>query len=347
MLKWYEETGNNSDVVVSSRIRLARNLSKYPFSAKLSQNKAKDMVVEFREQLGEFMKKDEREYEFLSLDQLTDVEKVRFVERNILSETLITKESVTAAIISKDETVSIMINEEDHIRIQALAGGMNFPKAFDIADKIDNSINQQFEYAFDERMGYLTSFLTNIGTGLRASYLLHLPAMASTRRLSGIAADIGRFGVTIRGMNSGSNVGVGNMYQIYNQKTLGQSEEDIMTGLNSIVNQIIGQERKLRNRMLEDKAVSISDKLFRSYGILKYSRKLDITEAMNLLSDVQLGISTGIIEVVDSGIPRIYSLMMDIQPANLEKSSGKHFDKEERMAYRAEYVRSHLPEIIT
>ncbi|NLZ80357.1 MAG: protein arginine kinase [Clostridiales bacterium] len=347
MLKWYEESGNNNDVVISSRIRLARNLSKYPFSAKLSPYAAKDMVLELKEKLSDFMKKDEREYEYISLEQLTDVEKVGLVERNVLSEALISKEGTTAAIISKDGAVSIMLNEEDHIRIQALVGGMNFEKAFSIADKIDDNINVQFQYAFDERMGFLTSFLTNIGTGLRASYLLHLPAMASTRRLTGIAADIGRFGVTIRGMNSGGNVGVGNMYQIYNQKTLGQSEADIIAGLNSIVNQIIGQERKLRKRMLDDKSVSTADKFYRSYGILKYSKKLDITEAMNLLSDVQLGISMGIINVEDSGIPCIYSIMMGIQPANLEKNSGKHFDKEERMAYRAEYVKNHLPEIIS
>lgn len=347
MLKWYEETGSNNDVVISSRIRLARNLSEYPFPSKLNQDGAKEMVTDLKKKLSEFMKKDEREYEFVTLSDLTDVQKVGLVERNILSETLVTKESTTAAIISKDEAVSIMLNEEDHIRIQAMAGGMNFERAFEIADKIDDNINKAFEYAFDERMGYLTSFLTNIGTGLRASYLLHLPAIASTRRLSGIAADIGRFGVTIRGLNASGNVGIGNLYQIYNQKTLGQSEKDIMTGLDSIVNQIIDQERKLRKRMLDDKTLSIVDRIYRSYGILKYGRKLDITESMNLLSDIQLGISMGILNVEDAGIPRIYSIMMGIQPANLEKNSGKHFDKEERMAYRAEYVRKHLPEIIS
>ena len=162
MLKWYEESGNNNDVVISSRIRLARNLSKYPFSAKLSPYAAKDMVLELKEKLSDFMKKDEREYEYISLEQLTDVEKVGLVERNVLSEALISKEGTTAAIISKDEAVSIMLNEEDHIRIQALVGGMNFEKAFSIADKIDDNINMQFQYAFDERMGFLTSFLTNI-----------------------------------------------------------------------------------------------------------------------------------------------------------------------------------------
>lgn len=264
MLKWYEETGDNRDVVISSRIRLARNLSSYPFSSKLSKEKSRQIVEELKSKLSGISDGD-RKYEYISVNELSDVSKVALVERHLLTENLVIKEEATGALFSEDEAVTVLLNEEDHIRIQALAGGMNLSKAWEAADKMDDRINQLFPYAFDEKLGYLTSFPTNVGTGLRASYMLHLPAVAGTKKLAGIASEIGRFGVTIRGIVGEQGNGIGNLYQIYNQKTLGQTEQEIMKGLDTIAMQLIKQERRIRNKLLQERPVGMEDKIGRAH----------------------------------------------------------------------------------
>ena len=345
MLKWYEESADNSDVVVSSRIRLARNLSKYPFSPKLSKSQSKEMIKELESELS-LPISPERPLHWIQVNTLSDIDKVALVERHLISETLAAKEDATAAMISDDEVVSIMLNEEDHIRIQTMSGGMNLEKAFSIADAIDDEINKKFAYAYHERLGYLTTFPTNVGTGLRVSYMLHLPGIARTKKLASISSDIGRFGVTIRGMSNDKENGIGNLYQIYNQKTLGRDEKELIQELGTIANQIIKQERRVRNKMMQDNKNLLEDTLLRSYGLLKYCKSLEIEEGMNLLSNVQLGITTGIIKLDADENFNIYSLVMGIQPAHLEKEKNRALKKEERDILRAEYVQKHLPDIL-
>ncbi len=345
MLKWYEESADNSDVVVSSRIRLARNLSKYPFSPKLSKSQSKEMIKELESELS-LPISPERPLHWIQVNTLSDIDKVALVERHLISETLAAKEDATAAMISDDEVVTIMLNEEDHIRIQTMSGGMNLEKAFSIADAIDDEINKKFAYAYHERLGYLTTFPTNVGTGLRVSYMLHLPGIARTKKLASISSDIGRFGVTIRGMSNDKENGIGNLYQIYNQKTLGRDEKELIQELGTIANQIIKQERRVRNKMMQDNKNLLEDTLLRSYGLLKYCKSLEIEEGMNLLSNVQLGITTGIIQLDADENFNIYSLVMGIQPAHLEKEKNRALKKEERDILRAEYVQKHLPDIL-
>lgn len=345
MLKWYEDSADNSDVVVSSRIRLARNLSKYPFSPKLSKSQSKEMIKELESELS-LPISPERPLHWIQVNTLSDIDKVALVERHLISETLAAKEDATAAMISDDEVVSIMLNEEDHIRIQTMSGGMNLEKAFSIADAIDDEINKKFAYAYHERLGYLTTFPTNVGTGLRVSYMLHLPGIARTKKLASISSDIGRFGVTIRGMSNDKENGIGNLYQIYNQKTLGRDEKELIQELGTIANQIIKQERRVRNKMMQDNKNLLEDTLLRSYGLLKYCKSLEIEEGMNLLSNVQLGITTGIIQLDADENFNIYSLVMGIQPAHLEKEKNRALKKEERDILRAEYVQKHLPDIL-
>lgn len=340
MLKWYEETGDNEDVVISTRVRLARNLSSYPFPVKLSGEQAGQLVKELSGSLTGLESEEGRKLEYVSMDAISDTDKVALVERHLVSETLIMKQEPAGAVLSEDEAISILVNEEDHLRIQALAGGMNLEKAWQIADRLDDEINRTFPYAYHEKLGYLTSFPTNVGTGLRVSFMLHLPAIAGTKRLAGIASDIGRFGVTIRGS------GVGNLYQIYNQKTLGQSEQEIMQNLETIAGQIIKQERRIRRKIIQENAAGLEDTLLRSYGILKYCKALEIGEGMNLLSDIQLGISSGLLKLEEPGKKSVYPLMMGIQPAHLQKLAGRPLEQEERDGIRAEYVKEHLPEIM-
>lgn len=346
MLKWYEETGDNQDIVISARIRLARNLSKYPFPAKLHGTEAKNMIQECFQELNDFNELDNRNYEHTFLDELSDLEKVALVERHSLTPLLITKQDPTGVIISEDEAISIMINEEDHLRIQTLTGGMNLTKVYRMADKIDDIINRKFEYAFDDKYGYLTSCPTNIGTGLRASYMVHLPAMASSKRIQRLATEVSRFGITIRGIYGEGSSSEGDLYQISNQRTLGQTEEEIMNGLNTIVNQIISQERNLREKFLKNNKKSIEDQVYRSYGVLKYARKMVLKDAMTLLSHLMMGVGTGILHVADNEDSSVYKLMMGIQPANLEKLSERPIGSEERDIIRAEYIRKHLPEML-
>ncbi|MBO5278174.1 MAG: protein arginine kinase [Lachnospiraceae bacterium] len=339
MLKWYEETGDNEDVVISSRVRLARNLSSYPFPVKMSVKQADELVEELKNRLST-LEEEGRSFHYVSMKNMSDTDKVALVERHLVSETLIMKQEPAGAMLSEDEAVSVLLNEEDHIRIQALAGGMNLEKAWRVADKLDDDINRSFPYAYHEKLGYLTSFPTNVGTGLRASFMLHLPAIAGTKRLAGIASDIGRFGVTIRGN------GAGNLYQIYNQKTLGQTEQEIMQNLTTIAGQIIKQERRIRRKITQENPVGIEDTLLRSYGILKYCKTLEIEEAMNLLSDIQFGLSSGILKLEEQGKKSVYPLMMGIQPAHLQRLAGRPLEDEEREIIRADYIKQNLPEIV-
>lgn len=340
MLKWYEETGDNEDIVISSRVRLARNLSKYPFPAKLSKGQAKELLEELKGRLVNLDNEDGRSYHYVAMDAISDTDKAAMAERHLISEALIAKAEPSAVMVSEDEAVSILLNEEDHLRIQAFAGGMNLKKAWQIADRLDDEINRDFTYAWHDKLGYLTSFPTNVGTGLRVSFMLHLPAIAGTKRLTGIASDIGRFGVTIRGN------GIGNLYQIYNQKTLGQTEQEIMQNLGTIASQLIKQERKIRKKLVQENSIGIEDTLLRSYGVLKYCKTLELNEGMNLLSDLQFGVSSGILKLEGSERKSIYPLMMGIQPAHLKRLSTRPLDDRTRDMARAEYVKEHLPEII-
>lgn len=338
MLKWFEETGDNEDVVISSRVRLARNLSNYPFPVRMSPEQSEQLVEELKNKLAN-LKDEDRRFYYISMKNISDADKVALVERHLVSDTLIMKAEPAGAVLSEDEAVSILLNEEDHIRIQALAGGMNLEKAWRLADKLDDEINKSFSYAYHDKLGYLTSFPTNVGTGLRASFILHLPAMSGTKRLAEIASDIGRFGVTIRGNEAG------NLYQIYNQKTLGQTEQEIIKNLTTIAEQIIKQERRIRKKLVQENPVRIEDTLLRSYGILKYCKSLEIEEAMNLLSDIQFGLASGILKLEDAGKKSVYPLMMGIQPAHLQRMAGKPLDKKESDIVRAGYIKENLPEI--
>ncbi|MBP3543736.1 MAG: protein arginine kinase [Lachnospiraceae bacterium] len=338
MLKWFEETGDNEDVVISSRVRLARNLSNYPFPVRMSSEQSEQLVEELKNKLAN-LKDEDRRFHYISMKNISDADKVALVERHLVSDTLIMKAEPAGAVLSEDEAVSILLNEEDHIRIQALAGGMNLEKAWRLADKLDDEINKSFSYAYHDKLGYLTSFPTNVGTGLRASFILHLPAMSGTKRLAEIASDIGRFGVTIRGNEAG------NLYQIYNQKTLGQTEQEIIKNLTTIAEQIIKQERRIRKKLVQENPVRIEDTLLRSYGILKYCKSLEIEEAMNLLSDIQFGLASGILKLEETVKKSVYPLMMGIQPAHLQRMAGKPLDKKESDIVRAGYIKENLPGI--
>ena len=343
MLNWLKGNNNNSDVVISSRIRLARNLKEFPFSTKISNEQANLLLENIKNGFFQSNNSIEEKYKYIVTNEMTNLDKIALLERHVISPMLINKKETTGLILSDDESKSIMINEEDHVRIQCLAQGMNLEKTFEEANIIDDILESYLDYAYDEKYGYLTSCPTNVGTGLRASYMIHVPALESTGKLQFILEAIGKFGITVRGIYGEGTQAEGSIYQISNQITLGQSEQDIIENLKSVTLQIVDQERKVRNNLLNEKKYQLEDAIYRSYGILSNARVITSKEAMTLLSDVKIGIELGIIKLEKE--LNIYELMMNIQPANLQRNTNKDLTSDNRDIERANYLRNNLPKI--
>lgn len=344
MLKWYEQKDENSDVIISSRIRLARNLESYPFSARLLDKDAKELVSEVMDQIKSIKMIESNDFSYSKLKDLTDISRLSMVERHTVSPLLANKKQDTGLVLSSDESISIMINEEDHIRIQCLSGGMNIQSVFDKANELDDLLYEKIPFAFNEKYGYLTSCPTNVGTGLRASYMVFLPALSVSGMVSKLAEEVGKFGITIRGMYGEGSKSLGHLFQVSNQKTLGNSEVGIIDNLNHIVIRIMEQERQYRTLLLYKNYNEIEDQIFRSYGILKHAKQINTSDAMMLLSQFKVGIDTQVIKI-DEKI-NIYSMMMDIQPASIQYLTGKSAGRIVRDRERAKYLNDHLPNIV-
>lgn len=343
MLKWYKEPAENSDVVISTRIRLARNLKKYPFSPKLDEKQAANMVKEVREVSTTLQGQMNKQLFSCNVDALTDTDKTAMVERHIISPYLVEKKQNTGLILSEDEKISIMINEEDHLRIQSITGGMNIVEAFKTANEIDDIANEVLGFAFHEQYGYLTACPTNVGTGLRASYMVFLPALTTAGKIVKLGEELGQYGIALRGTYGEATKSVGSLYQISNQKTLGSTEREIIDNLNRIVEQVMKQERRQRDHMLTGNYDEIEDKVHRSYGILKHAKLISSSDAMTLLAQLKLGMDLKMIQLGEGY--NVHELMMEIQPGNLQSNLDKNIGSVQRDKYRADYIRKKLPEI--
>lgn len=344
MLKWYEQIAPDSDVVISSRVRLARNLVTYPFSSKIMEEQAAALVNEVKQLAGALSELENRRFYACNISTLSEIDKIAMVERHIVSPLLAEKEQTTGLILADDESVSIMINEEDHVRIQAIVGGMNLEQAYAEADRIDDIAYEKLQFAYDEKYGYLTACPTNAGTGMRASCMVFLPALTSTRMIQKLIEEVGKYGVTIRGIYGEGTKSLGSIYQISNQKTMGISESEIIENLKRIVLQVVKQERKRREYMLSVNADEIEDQVFRSYGVLKYARQISSDDAMTLLSQIKYGADCGLIRFDHEF--NVHKLMMGVQPGSLQWTLGKNVGSLTRDQARAEYIRKELPTII-
>ncbi len=344
MLKWYEQIVPDSDVVISSRVRLARNLVTYPFSSKIKEEQAVALVNEVKQISGALSEQDNRRFYACNISTLSDIDKIAMVERHIVSPLLAEKEQTTGLILADDESVSIMINEEDHVRIQAIVGGMNLEQAYAEADRIDDIAYEKLQFAYDEKYGYLTSCPTNAGTGMRASCMVFLPALTSARMIQKLFEEVGKYGVTIRGIYGEGTKSLGSIYQISNQKTMGISESEIIENLKRIVTQVVKQERKRREYMLSVSTDEIEDQVFRSFGVLKYARQISSDDAMTLLSQIKFGVDCGLIKFDHEF--NVHKLMMGVQPGSLQWTLGKNVGSLTRDQARAEYIRKELPTII-
>ncbi len=335
MGKWYRDFGPEGDVVLSTRIRFARNIKEYPFPFRLDEDKKKEL----NSRIKDAVLSDNENMSFIEMESVPAFQTVSLAERHLISPEFAGPSKAKALILSDEEDISIMLQEEDHLRIQAMEAGLELDKAYEKAEKIEKDIGRTLNYAFDERIGFLTQCPTNLGTGMRASVMLHLPALTKQGLISRLASTVSKLGLVIRGAyGEGSQPG-GDIYQISNQITLGISEKEAIFNLNSIVKQIISQERNARKELLSNE--DYLDSIFRAYGILKYARKLTSNEFMKLISLVRLASAE---KIIDIDIEKINAMIPDMQPATVNVRNSAMLDAEERDKSRAKEVREILGE---
>lgn len=333
--KWYEKSGNCGDVVCSTRVRLARNLKQFPFPAKATDPQREAVEQKVRDALLSGNSILSKEFRFVPLENASEEEAVSLVERHIVSPEFISDRRGKAVLISDDESISIMVNEEDHLRIQVLREGFSLKEAAETADRIDTLLSETLDFAYDPEFGYLTQCPTNLGTGMRASVMLHLPALTENGAMPRIASNLSKLGLTLRGTYGEGSKSVGGLYQLSNQITLGLSENEAIENLRSITVQLMEEERKARSQMAQD--VAWQDKIDRAAGILKTARVLSSSECMELLSYVRFGISVGILQGVTT--EELNGLMVNVQPGTLMARAGKPLDQNQRDVLRATKVR--------
>lgn len=343
MAKWYEVPEKRDSNVVYSRIRLVRNWADYPFPGSMSEEQSGEMTKALCEKLGGIGDIDEEEYQFLYLNEVSELEKDVLQERLAINRSLAEKKSPTVLISSQDERMRIALNGDDHVRIQVMEKGLALESCYSRADRADDYIDERISYAFDEKYGYLTAFPTNMGTGLRASVVLHLPMLSRKKNFNSLAADFGRFGTSIRGVFGEGSENYGSLYRISNQKTLGQDEDDIIELVKKAAMELDAQERRLRQETLSQKPVRRADEAYKSYGVLKYARRLTSKDAMEFLSQIMAGVTDGILETEEPC--SVYALMMGIQPANLLNYAKRPLNNEEVETARADFLRDRLPKI--
>jgi protein arginine kinase len=337
-MKWYLETGPEGDVVISSRVRVARNLAEYPFPSRMKPEQAKQVEEAAKKALLDSGDKLAEGFEFIDMSKLTPARAMSLAERHLISPDFAKKRG-GALLLNNDESVSIMLNEEDHIRIQTLFAGQRLDEALALAGKIDDIFDRSLKYAFDENLGYLTQCPTNLGTGLRASLMLHLPATAASGAMPELVAAVSQLGIAIRGTYGEGSAALGAFYQISNQVTLGVSEKETVDSLSGIAAQIIAQERAARDAIGKS-GPALEDRIWRSYAILKNARVLSGEEFMTLVSDLRLGVTMGIIDSVS--LETINGLICQAQSATLMTSAGRNLDASDRDVLRANTVRGAL-----
>ncbi len=335
MAKWFNDDGFQSDIVLSTRIRLARNLKDIPFPGKMSTQDSQKVIERVESVL------EEMNYTFTKTDinEADENEKRRLVEEHWISPALAKAKHSCAVYISEDENVSIMVNEEDHIRLQCIYSGFEDAKAYDLISKIDDYLSEKLDFAVHEKYGYLTSCLTNVGTGMRISYMLHLPAIASSSVAESIFSSITKLGATVRGMYGEGSKSSGHIFQISNQFTIGKDEVEIMSNLNETVNSIIAKEREMRTDFYNKNGYALEDRIMRSYAILKSARIMPTKEMLDRMSDVRFGLCLGLINDVD--YKTLSNLMVTASPAHIS-ADGTEMSAPERDIRRAKLIREAL-----
>jgi protein arginine kinase len=338
-LGWLEGTGTHADIVLSTRVRLARNLQGHAFSSRVRDREREQILDRVRTAVAHTALQGGPGYELASMPTLG---RRILHERHLVSRELAGLNGEAPAVgaglfISTGDTVGVMVNEEDHLRLQAIMSGLRLQDAFQRVDRLDEELGGQLPFAYHHEYGYLTSCPTNVGTGLRASILVHLPGLVLTKEIGKVLQGIGQVGLTFRGLYGEGSEVVGNFFQISNQTTLGKSEEELVEHLERVVEEVIQHEVQARDVLLRDAPAVIEDKIWRAYGLLRYARSLSFGEVMNLLSGVRLGASMKLLPGLS--VYTLNKIMMYSQPAHLEQAAGRALAEAEGDLQRAAYVR--------
>ncbi len=336
--EWLKGTGPSSEIVISSRIRLARNLDKVPFPHWANKKQGEDIlqVVDAAVAKIDYLKNTTN----FKLADLDTIDKQFLVERHLMSHEHAQKSNHKAVVIDSEEIISLMVNEEDHLRIQVMQSGFNLYEAWNIINRIDDCLASELSFAFLAEWGYLTACPTNTGTGMRGSVMLHLPALVMTHQINRVLTAIAKLSFTTRGLYGEGTQAIGNFFQISNQVSLGHSEEEIIENINSLIRQIVEQENQAREALLAREKAGLEDKVNRSLGILKSAHIITSQETVELLSLVRLGCDLGMIKDIDRRA--INELFIITQPAHLQKIENKKLNPQERDVKRAQTIRSKL-----
>jgi protein arginine kinase len=336
--EWLRGSGPESDIVISSRIRLARNLAAFPFTNRASPGQKAEIEALLRDRVGKLEL--EPKLGYVNVPTLSSLDRQFLVERQLISRELAAADGPRGVALGPQETVSLMINEEDHLRLQVMRSGFTLDEAWQEIDRVDDLLEQRVTYAFSEEFGYLTACPTNVGTGMRASVMLHLPALEYTKQIEKVFRALQKINLAVRGLYGEGSRASGHFYQISNQVTLGKSETTILNEIHSVIPQIITYERQARTSWLRDNRQGLQDKIARAHGTLCSATMMTSEETMELLSYVRLGINLNLID--DITIPTVNELFIHTQPAHLQKLMGASLDGEERNAARARYLRARL-----
>ncbi|MBN1794776.1 MAG: protein arginine kinase [Candidatus Omnitrophica bacterium] len=336
--EWLRGIGPDSDIVVSSRIRLARNLRGYPFT----HWGGDDEKAEIIEKIVTVCEKISRLKGalFLRINEISKVDRQFLVERHLMSREFGAEPEHKMLIISSDEVMSVMVNEEDHLRIQTMKSGFDLKNAWNIIDAFDEALAKELDFAYHDEFGYLTACPTNVGTGMRASVMLHLPSLVLTKQIDKILQAIAKLSLTTRGLYGEGTEASGNFFQISNQVTLGRSESELIEHISGMIGQVIEHERNARNALLEKNEARLKDRVWRAFGILKSSRIITSSETIDLLSSVRLGCDLNILPGMNTEL--LNELFIITQPAHLQKLEGKKLTPEERDLKRAQIIRERL-----
>lgn len=332
--KWYLGTGAQNDVIISTSIHLARNIKQFPFPGRLSLRdklKVNSVVKNAADSVKDY------NFNYFEMKTLSQSEVVSLAERHLVSPEFASSSDGRALLLTEDESVSIMLNEEDHIRLQVMYAGFSLDEAYRTADIIDDMLSEQLDFAFDERLGYLTQDPTALGTGMKASVVLHLPALVASSQITKLITMVSKLGLSLRGSYGEGAAAKGDLFRLSNTITLGISEKAAIENLKSIALQIAAQERSAREEMF--KAPVTEDRIYRAYGVLKYARLIDTNEFMELMSLVRLGAVKGLISM---DCAKIEALMIQMQPATISLSVDRPLDRIQRDMLRAELVRRNL-----
>ncbi len=338
-VNWLDDRGPDADIAISSRIRLARNIANMPFPTVASSHDKMQVAVAVENAIA---KSDNFGDNFFiyDIEQLTELDRHILLERRLVSREFIAARGGEVLVIKDDESRGVMINEEDHLRIQVLAPGFQLETVWKTINELDNQLSDSLPYVFDEQLGFLTSCPTNVGTGLRASVMLHLPALRLSGQINAAIQGISKLGLAVRGIFGEGSDNLGNLFQVSNQSTMGETEEQIIFRLSKVIRQIINHEKNARVHLMDKKRYFLLDHIGRAYGTLRHAYILSSAEALDSLSALRTGVDLGMFSSVD--LRQVNELFKIIHSAHLQRFAGKELNQEERDIFRAKIVRDML-----